>query len=185
MDSEYYVRSSDGMWVKSQIVDNGIELLWQVRTQVCGDKILVYDANGVVDYEMDKAKAVYPASMRSAGTILIDDAFVEFCGEDRYEDALYAIMRHAAHMLAEGYGDSPEEIVNLLSDIKSADFMNGVSYKFEKGLPPFEYLEGLMGKISIDENDWVQLKIHSTYEEYGVQISAKDLIPFIISTIPV
>jgi hypothetical protein len=173
------------MWIKSQLNDAGVELLWQVRTRLVGDKIIVYDANGGVDYEMDRSKAVYPDSFKSAGVIPIDDHFVEICEDDRYDDALYAIMRHASHMLAEGYGDEPEDIVRLLSDIKSADFMNGVIYKFEKGIFPFEDLDGLIGEISIDDNDFVKLKIRSTGEEYEIQISDKNLIPFIISTVPV
>lgn len=172
------------MWIKSKLNDTGIELLWQARTRVIADKIIVYDANGSVDYEMDRARAVYPDLFKSAGVIPIDDSFVELCGNESYENALYAVMKHAAHMLAEGYGDDPEDIVRLLSDINSANFMNGVTYKFENGISPFENLDGIIGEISIDDNDLVQLKIRSTGEEYGIKISDKDLIPFIISTIP-
>lgn len=186
LDSEYYARSQEGVWIRSELTDEGVELFWQVRTRVDGNKVLVYDANGNIEKEMERHKAAYPPSMKSAGIIPIDDDFVEFCGEGKYEDAVWAVMRHSAHMVAAGYGETPEHIVDLMSKIWERDFINGVSYKFEKGCPPFEDLVGLEGVVEIGDDDSVKLTVRALGEDYSVPIETdNDLVSFMVSSVPI
>ena len=46
LSSEIFAKSTEGMWVKAVLVDEGIELWWQVRTKVVANALHVYDANG-------------------------------------------------------------------------------------------------------------------------------------------
>jgi hypothetical protein len=183
LGSEIYARSSEGMWIKAQVVDGGIELLWQARVGSVAGKVLVYDANGNVDYEMDRYHAVYPSVMASAGVIPVDDEFVDFFGEDRFEDGVGAVMRHSANMLAKGYGDSPGDIVGLMSDVKRANFMNGVEYLLDGCVGVFTELDGASGVVS-REGDSVVFFSEMAGEEYEMDIS-EDLQDFIISSVPI
>lgn len=169
-----------------ELTDEGIEVFWQVKTRIHEDMLQVYDANGDLDYEVRRSRAVYPAPMRSAGVVLIEDAFVDLCGDVKYEDAIWAFMYHAVHMISLGYGDTPEHVVSLFSDIGSAEFANGVSYRFVDGVRPFDELDGLCGFVNIDDNGTVLLSIDSLGEEYTTEIEIeKDLISFMVSSIPI
>lgn len=180
--SECFARSSDGMLVKSELVEDGVEVFWQVRTRVIGEKVVVYDGNGNVIREMDRARAIYPPSMMSAGVIPIGDDFVSFCGEDRYEDTVWAVMRHAAHMVAAGYGESPEHVVELLSDLRGANFINGVSYRLENCVDQLAGCDGLPVFAYINEEDKCRMIMSVSGEEYEEDIP--DLVAFLISSTP-
>ncbi|MBN2258104.1 MAG: hypothetical protein JW704_09795 [Anaerolineaceae bacterium] len=185
-ESECFAKSAEGMWVRAVLRDDGIELLWQVRTKVSGSNLLIFDANGAVEASTPRERAVYPESMRSAGLIPLDDAFVEFCGVENFSDAVIAVMRHAAYMLACGYGDTPEEIVEWFSDLKEVKFMDGTSYKIISERDEFRGLIGVKGVVYKDEDDVHVLHAMVMEEEFQIPlIDNKILISFIIATVPV
>lgn len=172
--------------MKAEVVGQGIDLSCQVRTRVEKGKLLVLDVNGNVESSMSRERAIYPSPMRSAGIIPVDDAFVEFVCMDRFEEALEAVLRHSAYMVACGYGDSPEDVVEWFSGLGEADFIDGTSYKFVEEHEPFIGLCGV-SCVAYEDDDYgftIQATIREQEFEFKIE-SDKSLVSFILSTIPV
>ena len=186
LDSEIYAKSADGLWAKANLVDSGIELFWQVRTKVSGKNLLVFDINGSVESSIPRERAIYPEHWRSAGIIPVDDDFVEFCGIDRFDETIAAVMRHATYMLAGGYGDEPEDIIEWFTDMREKKFLSGTAYKFIKDCDPFVDLVGIKGVVNIGDDDKFVLKTMVRDTTFDMILdSDKVLTSFMVATVPV
>ena len=173
------------MWVKAELNDDGIELFWQVRTAVIDGNLCCYDANGNLDSSAPRHRAVYPEPMRSAGIIPVDDSFVEFCGQDRFDDFVYAIMRHSANMIARGYGEDPEQVVSWYSNIRELEFLEDVSFKIVDSVEPFSDMNGLKCKVSMNDENILVACIMVNDDFFEVPMDDDNiLISFIISSVP-
>lgn len=151
-----------------------------------GDNLVVYDANGVATSSTPRHRAEYPPSMQSAGTIPIGAEFLEFAGEEYFEELVGAVMRHVTNMVAAGYGDTPEEVVEWFSPINELKFLDGSSYVFVKELPPYEGLMGIKCLAKIDKNGSFKVEAMVSGNVFDLAIEGrKDLISFIICTKPV
>jgi hypothetical protein len=149
-------------------------------------RVCVIDANGDVESSFPRERAIYPKTMRRAGLIPVDDAFVEFSCLENFEDMLEAIMRHSSYMIACGYGDYPEEVVGWFESIAEAEFMNGTSYRFIEEYAPFENMLGV--RCTVFENEEDDLIVVAKVREKEFEFRIKDdksLASFILSTIPV
>lgn len=186
MVSEYYAKTQEGMWVKARLIDEGIELLWQVRTRVnCGNFIL-YDANGNIESSQSVGKIHYPDFMKSAGIVKIDDDFIEFCGIKFFNDMVASVMRHMVAMVIVGYGDSPEDIVEWYSDISGLKFLTGTRFKFDYECDPFIDMVGLIGFVDINDDGEYFVNVNVNNDYFCIPLDCNDvLVSFIISTTPV
>lgn len=188
--SECFAKSPEGLWIKAEVVESGIELSWQVRTKISNGRLCVLDANGDVKLAIPRERAIYPETMRSAGIIPVDDAFVEFSCLDRFERMLEAVMRHATYMIACGYGDSPQEVVGWFEKIAEAKFVNGTSYRFIEEHDPFVDLLGVECVVYEDEDEdgevdlVVVADVRDKKFEFRID-SDKSLVSFILATIPI
>lgn len=173
------------MWVKSQLTNDGIELFWQARTRVHNGQLSVYDANGQVESSRPRARAVYPDPMTSSGIIPLDDKFVDFFGAENFDDIVGAIMKHVAHLVACGYGESPEEVIEWFLNVKELSFVDGINYRFKNPIDPFIDLDGLACFVERGESGFL-INVKVGDHDHVVPIEGgKMLISFIISTIPV
>lgn len=182
--SEIYARSREGLWVKARLVDSGIELLWQVRTSISHGKLISYDFNGNVESLCDINIARYENVMKSAGIVPIYDDFVSFCGVDKFDIFVESIMNHMVNMAISGYGEDPGEIIDWYSNISEMKFMDGTRFKFYRDCEPFCDMYGLMCDVSVI-GDKYEAVVDIRDNKVNILISDKDLISFIISTIPV
>jgi len=176
------------MWIKSQLNDDGIELLWQVRTRRVGGEVHVYDSNGDMESATPCNEFAYGDPMKSAGVIPLNDSFVEFCGAERFEEFANAVMRHSAYMLAGGYGETPEEIVSWFSDFSDTDrpYIGNGEYKFIEDCDPFNDIKGLIGTVYMSEENTLNVLIGVRKQEFSVPlIDDNDVISFMVSTIPI
>lgn len=173
------------MWVKAELEDSGINLQWQVRSAVHDGLLCLYDANGNVESTAPRASAVYPDAMRSAGIINIDDAFVEFCGEELFEDMVAAVMRHSSYLLALGYGERPDDIVDWFNDIAELHFIDGVSFRILDGVGEFAGMDGVACTMEKNPEGIFVASMMVRDSIFKVPIEDDDtLILFLISTIP-
>jgi len=174
------------MWVKAVLVDEGIELWWQVRTKVVANALHVYDANGVVERKVPMHRGAYPDPMRKAGLIPIDDAFLAFCGEELFEDAVAAVMRHAATMVAEGYGETPEQICEYFHNMNELNFLDGVSYRVDRDHGIFRDMTGVTGTVLKDGDGKAILTVSVGDSEYDCPIDGpEDVVSLLIATVPI
>lgn len=187
---EIWAKSKDGCWFKSSIVDGGIELFWQPRIRKTGNNMVTMDANGDVMASCAVSSVSDVPALTSAGVIPVDDIFLEVCG-DLFGSFVKAIAFHSVHMVALGYGDSPEDIVDLFSDLKSFSFMNGVSYVLRRcdfGIydeNPFEGLFGRKATIHVDGNKFMAI-IEVGEGVYEVELdSDKMKVDFLINSMPI
>lgn len=174
------------MWVKAILLENGIELFWQVRTAFINGNLISYDANGAIETSNPVGMARYFDSMKSAGIVNIDDDFVDFCGIEYFNDMIVSIMRHMVNMVTSGYGDKPEDIVEWYSNISELKFLSGTRFRFDSECEPFIGMVGLIGFVDIDEDDNYIVNINVRNEKFVIPLdSNKILVSFIISTTPV
>lgn len=185
MVSEHYAKSPDGMWVKSVLLESGIELFWQIRTKVVGSEMISYDYNGSVLSSQPINRVVYPEPMKSAGTVPLDDSFVEFCGVDKFDSMIQAIMRHLVGMLVSGYGDTPEEIVSWYRNLSELNFIVGSDFKFVEENEPFLDLLGLTCVVEEVDGE-ITARISVAEHIFDVPlIDNETIVSFILSTVPV
>jgi len=174
------------MWVKTQLVDDGIALLWQVRTRVIKGILNTYDANGEIESSVPIHRATYGPPMRIAGTIPLNDEFVEYCGMDMFEDFGNAVMRHAACLLACGHGDRPEDIVEWFTDLSEGEFIQAGNYKFIQDSPPFNDIGGLLCTVYMNDDNDLVASVEVSDDKFDVLLNTpKLMISFMISTKPV
>jgi hypothetical protein len=188
--SEIWAKSKDGCWFKSAIVDEGIELFWQPRIKKSGNNIVVINDNGDVFSSCPIASASNIPALTSAGIIPIDDVFLEVCG-DLFDSFVRAVAFHSVHMVALGYGDSTDDIVDLFSDLKSFSFMNGVSYILRRcdfGIykdNPFDGLFGRKATIHVDGNKFMAI-IEVGEGIYEVELDTDKMkVDFLINSMPI
>lgn len=188
--SEIWAKSKDGCWFKAQVIDEGIELFWQPRITKVGNNMVVLDANGEVMSSCSVVNVSEVPRLTSAGVIPVDDVFLETCG-DLFDSFVDAVAFHSVHMVALGYGDNVEDIVDLFSDLKSFAFMNGVSYVLGRcnlgGYyeNPFEGLFGRKATIHVDGNKFMAI-IEVGDGIYEVELdSDKMKVDFLINSMPV
>jgi hypothetical protein len=183
---EYYAKTPDGMWVKAEIVDDGIELLWQVRSKVVDGSFVLYDVNGNIESLRPIGKANYPSLMRSAGIVKIDNDFVEFCGIEFFNDMIMSVMRHMVNMVVAGYGDNLEDIVDWYSDISSLKFLIGTKFRFDSENEPFLDMIGLIGFVDVDDCGEYIVNVKVANNVFKIPLDSDNiLISFILSTTPI
>lgn len=188
--SEIWAKSKEGCWFKSSIMDEGIELFWQPRVKKSGNNMVVVGDNGNIVSSCSIENVSHIDSLVSAGIIPIDDVFLDICG-NLFDSFVSSIAFHSVNMVALGYGDSTEDIVDLFSDLESFLFMNGVSYVLRRcgfGIydeNPFEGLFGRKATIHVDGNKFMAI-IEVGEGIYEVELNSdKEKVDFLINSVPV
>jgi len=144
----YYARSADGLWVRAVRTSEAVRLEWQQRTeQAPGGMIRTLDVNGAVVAEGPLHRHRWAPTWALAGSIPLGDTLVAWCGVRNYDACAYGIQRHAAGLLAYGYGDTPEDVADWFADPADLDWaIDGVRYRIDRSFPP---LDGLVGSIGV------------------------------------
>jgi len=95
-------------------------------------------------------------------------------------------MRHVAEMVAVGYGDSPEEVVEWYNNFSDMSFLSGTSFKFVYSMDPFLDMVGLTCSVADDEENGMVANIIVDDEEFEVALDSRELLlSFVICTCPV
>lgn len=178
------------MYVRAKLVDDGIELSYQVKTKIEDGKLFVYDENGDIGYsEFIVNIEYYPEETKIVGVIPVLDDFIDFCGCYDFEEVVASVMRHAVEMAVRGYGDSINDIILWFTDIKEKKFLEGVKYRFINNVNPFINFIGVECVVSVESADggcvifFAEMEVKG--EKYSVELDDKTLISFILSTTPV
>ena len=169
-----------------------LQLLWQARFEREGREVRVLDANGDVESVQDVTKIDYGDPYRSAGGIKFTNELVEFCGVGMFPKFTVALMKHSAALLAGGYGETPEDIVEGFN--RQQFFVFDAEYTFVgEGMEPFVGLtgnsacihEGLdvtkpeqLGSLVVD------ITVNDDHFLHTVE-SNEQMVAFLCSTIPV
>jgi hypothetical protein len=187
---EIWAKSKEGCWFKAAIVDEGIELFWQPRIKKIGNNMVVINDNGEMLSSCPICNVIDVPDLTSVGIIPIDNVFLEICG-DLFDAFVKSIAFHSVHMVALGYGDNTEDIVDLFSDLKSFYFMNGVSYILRRceldiyEENPFECLFGRKVVIHVDGNKFMAIiEVGDGIHEVELD-SDKMKVDFLINSIPI
>lgn len=188
---EHFARSPGGLWVKAVRTPTEIGLFWQPRFEFEGHEVRVIDANGDIESVTDVATMDYGDPYRSAGSINLTNELVEFCGVDKFPQFIVALMKHSANLLAGGYGETPEDIVE---GFNRQDFCGcGGDYIFVgEGMKPFVGLEGNSAWFREVENStkpgeftsMVDIEVNGEHFDHVVDGNS-DVVAFLCSTIPV
>jgi hypothetical protein len=152
--------------------------------------MVVINDNGDVMYSCNISKVTDVPSLTSAGIIPIGDVFLDICG-NLFDSFVKAIAFHSVNMVALGYGDNSEDIVDMFSDLKSFSFMNGVSYVLRCSDSErctdssFDGLFGRKATIHVDGNKFMAI-IEVGDGVFEVELdSDKMKVDFLINSIPV
>ena len=168
-----------------------LQLLWQARFEREGREVRVLDANGDVESVHDVTEIDYGDPYRSAGGIKFTNELVEFCGVEMFPKFTVALMKHSAALLAGGYGETPEDIVEGFN--KQQFFIFGGEYIFVgEGMEPFVGLTGNLTNICEVENTtkpgefslMVDIQVNEDHFHHTVE-GNDQIVAFLCSTIPV
>ena len=164
-----YKRSHGGMWVRATRTEESILLEWQIRTVHDAGRVRTLDANGDVVSDVRTPHARWGTTWHLAGSVPLDDAFVEWSGVPLFDACAAGAMQHMAAALAAGYGETPEEIVSWFSDMASGDWLiEGAQYRIVRDVPPVEGLVGSVGTLALDADGNPILTLHVGERAYPV-----------------
>lgn len=180
------MKSEKGLWVKSLREGNDVAVYVQPCTRVRDGQFERLDANGEVKSAVSVKLMSYDSPWELCGKIPIEDSWLKYCPLLDFDKFVYGIERHVAHLIALGFGDTPEEVVGWFSELSEAEFVMEADYEVvgpEYGalagmrghwMDVFEVAEGLIvGEI---EGFGSKYPFRYTIEEF--------LAPFVIATIP-
>lgn len=167
-------------------------MLWQPRYLTENGIVKTIDANGEVESESPVGRVDYGDPYRNAGEIKFSYELVEFCGVERFPRFIVALMKHSAALVAGGYGETPEDIVEGFNRL---DFFGaGAEYQFVgPGVEPFVGLEGnsawvrdgVQDQTKPDEvHRMVEVKVNEDSFHDVLEENDK-IVAFLCSTIPV
>lgn len=149
---EYLDRSSRGLWVRGELGDDSINLFWKPRYVANGSNVEVYDFNGELEFVSPASGVDWGAEWRFGGRIELTDEMAELSGVDDFLDFSFALMRHAVRLAICGYGDSPEDIVEMFSSFIDKKFIVEDRYDIVGDHGEFSGLNGCYVIVSKDEN---------------------------------
>lgn len=184
LPSEHFARSQGGLWIKAQRTATGINLLWQPRYEKKDGKILTIDANGDVEAEDIPGHVDFGESYRSAGEIVFDKNLIDFSGVELFPKFAVALMKHAARLLASGYGETPEDLV---VGFNRNDFLGaGAEYVFVgKGMIPFVGLEKNHAWAIESGREWIiEVQVNDDVFKHPIKNNS-EIVAFLCSTIPI
>lgn len=163
-----------------------IEIFWQVRYRYEKGKLLTIDAQGEVESVVKVASVRYGDPWRLAGTIALDDSLIEFCGVSHFDFFAYSLMRHSTNLIAGGWGDTPEEVLNWFDNLTDLDFLLDTVYKISAPtMEPFKSLVGQRVEVSTSEDGGRIGYVLVKEDKFLFDLEDEDvLIPFLISSVP-
>jgi len=186
----YYSKSQDGLWVRScWNHDVGvIDVSWNERTLIDGDKVFWLDENGTVTRTEDVRFAKYSDdSWVSSGVIHLDrPGFIEFA-RGNVGRVIESVMSHTSRLAAFGFGESIAEVVEWFERPQEGLFVVSTEYMIHDGVGMLEGSDGLVLEVVNLENEVLSMVVrvegHESFE------LVKDLEPgmlrdFLISTEP-
>ena len=127
--SQHLARSKEGLWVKAERDAKGVHVFWQVRTTVVGGCLVEYDANGDESRRRPMQGIEYPDPWKLAGTVEPSAEIVEVAGLQDFDWFQFGLMRHAAELIALGYGDDPEEVLTWFEDVTKGEWIREGEYR--------------------------------------------------------
>jgi len=164
----------------------GIDLLWQVRTRIEKNSLCILDFNGEVIETMSRKNAIYPPVFSSAGQVPVNDSFVEFCGAERLEETISAVMRHMVRFAVLGIGDDLSSIVEWYKDMQGASYLDGKSFKIERGIGVFEGLDGAICNTGIDNEGNAKCEVVVSNTGFDLDVGCdKTIVDLFLSSMPV
>lgn len=174
-----------GMWIKAQVKTDGIHVFWQQRVKVVGGRVQVLDANGEVESDHPYGRFQFGDLYKSCGVISVNDDFVEFCGEDNFDEFVDAVALHVVNLVALGYGETPDEVVGWFNDLESKSFIVDGGYLFRSEHGQFAGLIGRKSRIESDEAGELTIVGVVGEEEFKIPMDTKtSIISFVLSTVP-
>lgn len=141
-----FAQSPGGLWLKATRDETTVALWWQARTRAANGRVQMVDANGAVLADTTVAQARWGDPWTCAGSIPLDDAFVEWAGVATFDACAHGVMRHMVGLAAAGYGDDLSEIVGWFRDLAALEWLiEGATYRIEA----HPLLEGIAGTVGV------------------------------------
>jgi len=145
----YYSRTRLGVWIRARLdlLTGAIVLQHQPKVSFSMGATLVTDLNGRTREEFYSPHSDVLGDGWSEGASLPLDT-PQFSGLGGVELA-EGVARHAACLLANGYGEDEEEVMGWFADLAALDFVEGsIKYRVLKSCKPLLFLE--YGDITLE-----------------------------------
>jgi len=94
-----------------------------------GGHLVELDAQGEEYRRTPAIGAEYPDPWQLAGEIPAGHAVLELSGLQDFDWFQFGLMRHAAGLIALGYGDTPEEVMEWFEDPRAGDYVRKGEYR--------------------------------------------------------
>lgn len=175
--------------MRTKYLEDRITVDWQPRRVFDKGKVSTIDANGDVESIVDVLGWQDVESYRSAGEIPITDEMIAFCGVSLFPRFLHGIMRHVAHLVVLGLGESPEEVVDWFKEYgptfdKTKYIVDGNYRIVGPGTRFFSEMEGLTIRVST-EQDRIVGSVIVLDKSFNFTMDSSEIITdFIICTLP-
>lgn len=172
------------MWLKAELHSDGIHILWQVRTAILNGKVITFDFDNNPESETPCESFVYGDIYNDCGVIRTDEAFFEYFGMDDFEQLIAGIANHALVLILEGYGDSPDEVVDWFNDYENLFYLEDKRYLITEEYGIFKGLKGCYFDGYFD-NGVYSLCLNMGNKEDAIKIEGKEMVKsFLIASIP-
>jgi len=169
-------KSPEGLWVKSELGDNSIDVYYHSRHQYRDGSFLHINSNGEVESECDPWHLEFDEPWVKVGEIGVNSKeFLGLCDVNEFDWLVYGVMRHVVGLIVLGWGDSIEDTVGLFENVALGEFVvpgcpyvivgpfwapfhselegcyvNNAKYVDRKFSCEFDILERNMHKIEVD-----------------------------------
>lgn len=182
---DHYVRSPNGMWVRAVRTEDAIRLEWQSRTQQSAGRVQTLDANGSVVDDVPTSKVQWGPTWEIAGEVPLGDAFVAWTTVRAFDSCAFGVMRHLVGLMAHGYGEEPEEIVEWFQDMEALQWIvEGAEYRIDREVEPLVGMVGSRGGISL-EGETPVLRLVVGEREYPILLNAPEIFrAFLVAAVP-
>ena len=194
--SSHYCRSMDGLWVKAERGVIGVSVFWQSRSRVVGSDLVELDAQGEVMSSTPLAYARYADYWNLAGTISPSEHIIEIAGLQDFDWFQFGMMRHAAELIALGWGDEPEDVMSWFDDPREGHWIREGAYRVCG--PERKPLTGLDGatlvfddRMTASDEEWNKRVVTGRVsvghaDEFPFEFPLADVLASItISTVPI
>jgi len=140
------------MWVKGVRTEEEIEIYWKPRTHYEAGFVTTFDFNGDVESRVPGADMVWGDEWKLCGAIEMTDEMVLLAGLENFEAFADALMRHAVRLIVCGFGDDPEEVIEMFSPFDDRAFAVEGEYVVVGSHGEIQDLVGSRIAVSVDDD---------------------------------